>query len=542
MDSLRTSELRFIDSSGSATAVPGEWETGLLEIGIPDAGWDQAQVTIQGRTVPTGLRLVGGRRAVVVDWPRSSTGLYNVAVTYRGDRHGETIRILPSKLSDDAFQRVVDDLQGRLPASLAITLQELGAFAGLTFVAPGPSTVAVELRRLERAVMGTASRAGLALVMERLTEMPHTVLRVEREWVPVGKARRVTADGLLQTVLRPANRENDGRLHRVLDTRSMPTVDTYENRVVVAFYEQVRTRLHHLSTVIGRLPSEGPTKVRWSQLVARLEHARRVATFFSEVRVPPAFHVHLTMLLMKHAEYRAALDGYLELNRSLLVAVADQRLDAPLANVPDLYEAWTTLEAVQGLLEACAAFGFQVVAQRLFRRLSQSLLIDLLPGGQPIVQLLQRDGSREVRITPQRVYARRGNPRSYSFRQIPDLSVELLTASGNVDHVLLFDAKYKLLMDDALPSAGEGEPLKGDIDKMHTYRDSIVDTAGRRVVSYAAILYPGISRAFWTTNDLTITASLEAIRSYPGEEADLRAHVRNVMTDALAKWLRNSSN
>jgi predicted component of viral defense system (DUF524 family) len=542
MDSLRTSELRFVDSSGSATEVPGEWETGLLEIVIPDAGWDEALVTIQARTVPTGLRLLDGRRAVVVDWPRSSTGLYNVAVTYRGVRHGETIRILPSKLSDEAFQRVVDDLQGRLPASLAITLQELGAFAGLTFVAPGPSTVAVELRRLERAVMGTDSRAGLALVMQRLAEMPHTVLRVEREWVPAGRARRVTADGLLQTVLRPGNRENDGRLRRVLDTRSMPTVDTHENRVVVAFYEQVRTRLHHLRNVVGRLPSEDPAKIRWSQLVARLEHARRVATFFSEVRVPPAFHVHLTMLLMKRAEYRAALDGYLELNRSLLVAVADQRLDAPLANVPDLYEAWTTLEALQGLLEACAALDFRVVAQRLFRRLSQSLLIDLLPGGRPLVQLMRRDGSREVRITPQRVYGRRGNPHSYSFRQIPDLSVELVTPAGGVDQVLLFDAKYKLLMDDASPLAGDGEPLKGDIDKMHTYRDSIVDTAGCRVVTYAAILYPGISRAFRTTDESTVTASLEAIRSYPGEEIDLRAHVRNVMTDALAKWAKDSPN
>ena len=64
---------------------------------------------------------------------------------------------------------------------------------------------------------------------------------------------------------------------------------------------------------------------------------------------------------------------------------------------------------------------------------------------------------------------------------VPDMAI-LLWAGGELASALVFDAKYKR----------DGQrPVMADIDKMHTYRDAIRDAAGRRIVSYAAIVYPG---------------------------------------------------
>jgi hypothetical protein len=68
-------------------------------------------------------------------------------------------------------------------------------------------------------------------------------------------------------------------------------------------------------------------------------------------------------------------------------------------------------------------------------------------------------------------------------------------AAGPV--LILLDPKYKLQSEE-LPAQAEeepgvpsGQPKKIDIDTMHAYRDAIRTQSGERVVSYAAILYPG---------------------------------------------------
>jgi phage gp37-like protein len=61
---------------------------------------------------------------------------------------------------------------------------------------------------------------------------------------------------------------------------------------------------------------------------------------------------------------------------------------------------------------------------------------------------------------------------------------------------------------------------------MHAYRDAIRDLSGNHVVRHAATLYPGKSVSYG--NDVS------AIHSYPGEESDLRGHVRELVKDLVA--------
>jgi hypothetical protein len=59
------------------------------------------------------------------------------------------------------------------------------------------------------------------------------------------------------------------------------------------------------------------------------------------------------------------------------------------------------------------------------------------------------------------------------------------------NQLLILDPKYKI----EERTGGLG-PKKEDIDKMHAYRDAIVHRHYGRVVSHAAILYPGPTQHF----------------------------------------------
>lgn len=114
-----------------------------------------------------------------------------------------------------------------------------------------------------------------------------------------------------------------------------------------------------------------------------------------------------------------------------------------------------------------------------------------MPGGQSALDLRHPDG-RRLRIIPQRTFGSAGNGfGSLSFSQIPDITVELVDADGRA-RLLVLDPKYKVR-----DSNGTVGPKKDDIDKMHAYRDAIIDRmTGQRVVHHAAILYPGPAVSF----------------------------------------------
>ena len=58
----------------------------------------------------------------------------------------------------------------------------------------------------------------------------------------------------------------------------------------------------------------------------------------------------------------------------------------------------------------------------------------------------------------------------------------LISERSSLKDVLVFDPKYK---------RSEDDPVGGDLNKMHAYRDGIRAPNGERVVSYAGIVFPG---------------------------------------------------
>jgi hypothetical protein len=78
--------------------------------------------------------------------------------------------------------------------------------------------------------------------------------------------------------------------------------------------------------------------------------------------------------------------------------------------------------------------------------------------------------------------------------------------------VIVLDPKYKLLGEQG-GLGSDASPLKGDIDKMHAYRDS-VRSGVDRVVSFASIMYPGSQRIY---------DGVGALQALPSRQDDLRS-------------------
>jgi predicted component of viral defense system (DUF524 family) len=236
----------------------------------------------------------------------------------------------------------------------------------------------------------------------------------------------------------------------------------------------------------------------------------------------------ITMVLLKRPIYRAALEGYLEFKQSPTVLLEEVVLEAPLKNLPHLYQVWGTLNVFAALLNVAADQGYKVVREQLAKRDAQGVYIQLLPNGDPILELFHLTRGTIVKLIRERTYGKAGELRSSTHSQRPDIVVEILTSTKH-RHVYIFDPKYKLENEKKGEDSKGTEPQKEDIDKMHVYRDAICDKEGKKVVEYAAILYPGASKSY------PLGVGIEALGAYPEVEAVkvLEERLYEVLSGAL---------
>jgi predicted component of viral defense system (DUF524 family) len=549
MASLPTSssDLVFRDAKGITIDALEEWRRGFIELSwLTVEDLVDLRVDRGDQELAIQARLLDGATRIVAEWPLSGTGNYELSIRRGPDLWHASVRIGPSKLSSDQYEAMLDELETELPTSIAIALQNLGALAGLDIRPPSEMTLAEELRRLRRAVIGTSTRPGLAQVLPEIQREPHRMLERNERWVRVDQARRPEPAAFPLVIVAADNLSAQGRPHRVVDTRAEHTVDVFENRIVKAFAAEAGVRLRRLTSVAERRASE-EVREEVATLTSGLVAAHRRAAFLADVSRLTAPPNKTTMVLLRRPPYRAALEGWIELRRSLAVWLDQPHLESPLENLPSLYQTWGTLQAVLALLRAAAEAGYEVTDQTLTRRVAGTLFVQVLPDGAPAVTLLRRSDQTRVQLRPELSYSSTSALRSITYSQRPDVSISL-QRPGEPPVLYLLDPKYKLdserisgastAQEEASTSTEQvedpeteamfkpvGSPKKLDIDKMHAYRDAIRDGEDRRVVSYAAILYPGPTVT-------PLPPDVEALSAIPGS-----TELRESLHERMLQWL-----
>ena len=520
-----TSRLQFLDDTGAEAAAPREWRRSLIRLEISVDDLARATLLRNGQPLPLVAKQTAAGLCAYAEWPLSGTGRYRLHLDLDDYQETREVTVIPEKISQDAYANLIDELQTRLPASIAINLQRLGAFAGLQLRPPGETTLEQEFFRLRKAVVGGEARPGLAVLLPAIGRDPHRILRKSEHWVERHQARRIEPVGLIAAYRQASNIDPDTQLPRqVPNVRVEQTADVFENRLVKSYHDQVDLRLRRISAAF-QARNLLVSLAEAEELQRSLRRARQAAEFLDDVSQPHQLTTRPTMVLLKRPNYRTLFENYLEFRRTAFVELDEPRLETPLESLPDLYEAWGTLHVIDVLLEVASRTGYQVSPPRLVSHSDGGLYLKVLPDGLPAVELEHKPSGTRACLTPQRSYYRASRPmRSISFGQTPDVTIEVLRP-GESPVLYLFDPKYKL-DSEADAEAGDGKPKKVDIDKMHAYRDAIRGPSDERVVRYAAILYPGPAIQYGDR--------IEALPARPLEAEHFDRELERVLEGALA--------
>lgn len=208
--------------------------------------------------------------------------------------------------------------------------------------------------------------------------------------------------------------------------------------------------------------------------------------------------------------------------QSIAAVLDGQLLDSPIHDLPHLYEVWGTLCVIQGTLHALRNANWTVDQQRVFGGTQLGFGVRALDSNRPAITARSQDGVLRLELIPQASATLKGRTlRALSHQMIPDMAI-LLWRADQLDTVQVFDPKYK--------RDGNG-PVMGDINAMHAYRDGIRATDGRRVVSFAAIIYPGTDRDY--------EGQVGAISGIPGRTSP-SGQVRRKLEAAIARLEESS--
>jgi hypothetical protein len=488
--------IRFLSTLGEPIAAPDEWTPAFVEINIRSIdGWQGVSLRTNGVEQHVSLRRLSGAIRIVAEWPRSGPGRYRLQVATGTEYDQVAVEIRPRKLTTDQFGGLIEQLETRLPLSIALGVQRLGGLAGVTLVSPQQSTLTSEVHRLRIAILGDEETPGLAAILPAIGQEPHQVLRASGLWVRREHARRPDPNRLLQSFVRPGNVTTERQPIDVYDSRVEHSFDVYENRLVRTFATQVDRRLRRLLRATGG-GNRAELHDELLTLARRLGRAMRTAHFLNQVRDLSSPPDRVSMVLLRRPHYRSALQSFLRFQRGQSVRIDNPALEAPLNELPDLYQLWCSLHVIDALLRVGLELGFVIATERLIGRDAAGIYVRPLPDGKPAVVLNHPETGTRVELIPERTYGPgSGSLRSLSFTQRPDIAIEVTSTSGETS-IWLFDPKYKLAGEINGADFSKTLPLKADIDKMHTYRDAIRKSDGGRVVRYAAILYPGTSQEF----------------------------------------------
>lgn len=521
---------RFSLADGTNLAQPLEWTSCFVEVcGLEE--WENCVLYLQGESLELSKTRKHGNMGIYAEIPRRGAGKYLLELKLDSTTLSRlTFAIIPRKLSEESFSRLLDEVQFELPYGIAFSLQKLGGLAGVKIEPWQESVKERELVLLQRALYGSATgKAGLLRLLSALARNPRYKLESEEPWVEAYAVRRPSPSGLASALCRPGNVVR-GLPLALPDKRVKPSLDTYENRVVLFLHDLVRKRLYRLTRL--RWPETGGVQQVIEKMIVQLGTARNNAAFLNVVSPLTCAPSHVSMVQMKTPAYRASLSVLLELLRVISVHLDHPAMEHPLEGVPTLYQYWGTLLLIQALAQVAGQYGFTVTEQSLVRRDSTGLIFTVFPQGKAALSLKHLHSGATIRLYPEKSFGSGSTGSDYfslSYQKRPDICIEL-QKPDSLPYLLLFDPKYKLLSEDA-SQPETGDPLRTDIDKMHTYRDAIRHKDNTRPVAFAGIMYPGSTKEF--------SRGLAALGCIPGKTG--LDDVVSVLDKCIGAWMGTSS-
>ena len=448
-------------------------------------------------------------------------GIYELRVSTGGRLWYGLFHIRPRHLPGlDDLERLRHDLEA-LVAGLSLDLSLNRGYMGRHRAQPRAGAPPLRLGQLSllKQALSAAEPA-----LRHIAQAPQRRLGREHAVVPWQHARRLDGPSLRWLARGQGLRQGQaisgspwsGGGGAVLAPRAVPSIDTYENRVVAFILGVFHDRAHHLLAALEQdlvIVKEDLRLARangWSthMLAERYVGYQRTlrlvqeaaATLTEQRRQPWLAGVgrldrppRPTAILRRDPRYRTLFQWYRRLAGALVrVDTGDAAFALRAKRTSMLYEYWCLLR----MIDLLGGIGFSLqggwLSQQL-RRLTRDRLVPVIPAGAEFE--LVGPGERRLLVVydrelPQTVAAAVAAGQAFyiaSNRNRPDIRIDLFQA-GRYQRSLVFDAKY------SRASSIWDEHRYGErMAQLQSYVYNLFHVVhpGRQIVRAAVALYPG---------------------------------------------------
>lgn len=342
-------------------------------------------------------------------------------------------------------------------------------------------------------------------------------------------------------------------------TQKIDTIDTHENQfikyVLTTFYAFCSS-LSTKKNATAQLKTE--VEVVCEILAGYLNNA-----FFKQVSRPTRLNIGSPVLQRKEG-YREVLQAWLmfDLAAKITWEGGDTVYDAGKKNVAVLYEYWLFFKLMEVVSDV-----FKIdpeSKEKLVHTDEDKINLDIRQGKMNVINGKYDAGSRllNIRLFYNRTFGfedEKGKTGSWTMSMRPDYTLSIWpgnkteSAAENDDSIvhIHFDAKYRLnriLIDDSgknaenVESELESEKIdreidiykRGDLLKMHAYKDAIRRTGG------AYVLYPGTEKKM-KRGFHEIIPGLGAFCIAPGHEEDQLPAVKSFLQEVVLHFMDRTS-
>lgn len=469
------------------------------------------------------------------EWnPQNNVGLHRGVLSIDGHELAFTIRALPSKLSQEHYERLLLDVQA---IALELTLALGGAELDRTGVRVAtPAAVLAYWPQLQKQV-------GEVIELARhLARQSHQVTEQQLQTLPLHEVEEVDGRLLqsflhepladvheeyvpaLQALLRPMDQQRGGPLpQHVRARRTTISRDCEEHRLLRAVTDRLFLRLIEVGEILRgerqRLAGDGPALQhldRWRAAHAQaVRQMRKVNDLPLLAEVAPATHcARPTHLMRHHPGYRRVYALWQALREQPQLGCDSPLFFLPLADLPLLYEQWCVLQIAGTLMLLGDVEHQQLIEPRGDRRLPWGLRIR---EDQPLLTVCLPHGARVTLYYHRRYAANQGWGAELGsldpFTRIPDMALEV-RRKRQAPRTLLLDAKYRLMPDGTLPQTA--------LDTAYTYGGAI-GYGGERASLGAWLLFPG--------STAIIANNIGALPLLPGATEPLEHLLRSVLSE-----------
>ncbi len=244
----------------------------------------------------------------------------------------------------------------------------------------------------------------------------------------------------------------------------------------------------------------------------------------------------VSQFLLKNPDYSRFYRLYLQFKRELKLNLDANNYLSMLAlrKMSELYEIWSIFQLTTLIIDVLIQEEYAITSNSIFYEIEKDRFQFEIKKNISSIVLAKGDKLVEIKYEPlykKHITSTRGLVSLYDNQLTPDMAVEVYN-QDLIQHVLIFDAKYRYLEQD-----GEYHPKEEDLDKMSRYRDAIrywvrdprqPNKRPRRIVSSSYILYPGTN-----LQHIPNEPEVGALPMVPDMRTDMWIEVEEAVKDIL---------